>query len=67
MPGGMELVRSMASFVPSQRPTMLEVMKSKLFASLRETAVGAGGGGRERCLEFMAFARGEGEQPLKDI
>lgn len=62
IPGGMTLVRSMASFVPEERPTMLEVMTSEAFASFR------GRGLREdRCLDFMTFARQEGDIPLLNV
>lgn len=65
LPGAMDLVKSMASFVPEDRPTMLEVLTSDVFAAFR-TARGdheASGGG-EKCVDFMAFARREGEGPL---
>ncbi|CAM9880328.1 unnamed protein product, partial [Laminaria digitata] len=35
LPGASELVKSMASFVPDSRPTMLEVMRSEVFEPLR--------------------------------
>ncbi|CAM9154423.1 unnamed protein product, partial [Scytosiphon promiscuus] len=35
IPGGMELLKSMASFVPGERPTMLEVLRSEVFSAFR--------------------------------
>eukprot|EP00903_Cladosiphon_okamuranus_P011726 g11026.t3 len=69
LPGAMELVKSMASFVPEDRPTMLEVMRSDMFSSFRRRAAGGDGDARRaqggsRCVDFMAFARGEGDAPL---
>lgn len=71
LPGAMNLVKSMASFVPDNRPTMLEVMRSDVFSAFRRRARAAGGDGDagrarggSRCVDFMAFARGEGDAPL---
>lgn len=64
VPGAMELVKSMGSFVPEDRPTMLEVMRSDVFSAFRRSTAGGGDigpGGGSRSVEFMAFARGEGE------
>lgn len=61
IPGAREVVMSMASFAPALRPTMLEVMKSEAFSSLREA--GTEKRGRvEKCLDFMAFASGGREK-----
>lgn len=62
VPGAMELLKSMASFLPAERPTMLEVLTSDVFKAFRREGGATRGG--ERCVEFMAFARGEGEAPL---
>ncbi|CAN0416425.1 unnamed protein product, partial [Hapterophycus canaliculatus] len=35
IPGGIELLTSMASFVPEDRPTMLEVLRSDVFRAFR--------------------------------
>lgn len=70
----MELVKSMGSFFPEDRPTMLEVMRSDVFAAVRRRAGGDVEGGRagrggsgSRCVDFMAFARGEGDEPLLSL
>lgn len=60
----MELVKSMASFVPEDRPTMLEVLTSDVFTTLRRPRGDDEGRGGGTCVDFMAFARGEGEGPL---
>lgn len=64
IPGAVELVGRMASFAPDARPTMLEVMRSAVFDPFK---VGAGVQGGNGCLEFMAFARGEGDKPLLNL
>lgn len=67
LPGALELVKSMGSFIPADRPTMLEVMRSDAFAALRRPAgegMMSGGAGGSRCVDFMAYARGEGDAPL---
>lgn len=70
LPGAMDLVKSMASFVPEDRPTMLEVMRSDVFSAFRRRAGGASGlgsGSGSRCVDFMEFARGEGDAPLLSL
>lgn len=73
LPGASELVRSMASFMPESRPTMLEVMRSEVFEPLRRSSSPSrgrdreGGGGGAGCLEFMTFARRAGDKPLANL
>lgn len=71
VPGAMDLVMSMASFYPAERPTMLEALTHQAFQEFR---VGGGGRGEEtevgtgKVLEFVAFARRDGDnKQLLDV
>ena len=67
LPGASELVRSMASFMPESRPTMLEVMRSEVFEPLRRSSSPSRGRDGAGCLEFMTFARRAGDKPLVNL
>lgn len=70
VPGAFDAVTSMANFDPSRRPTMLEVLRHEVFSGLRlgrRNRTEGRDGRRRTVLEFMAYARQDGEEPLPDL